>query len=51
MTLIPYTNPSDAKDFEENENTARKIGFGADTKNHTSSSLNLDLTLNPDFLK
>ncbi|MGB2847159.1 MAG: DUF5916 domain-containing protein [Saprospiraceae bacterium] len=49
VTLIPYTNLSDAKDFEENENTARKIGFGADTKITLSSSLNLDLTLNPDF--
>ena len=49
IALIPYLNTNYSQDFEEKE--AAKTGFdvGGDAKIALNSSLNLDLTVNPDF--
>ncbi len=49
ITMIPYANLNGAKDYEDVSNSKNKIGLGADAKITLSSSLNLDLTINPDF--
>ncbi|MFS4449362.1 DUF5916 domain-containing protein [Maribacter sp. 2307UL18-2] len=48
LTLIPYVNGITAKDFE-NDNDLNNLKVGADAKISVGNSLNLDLTLNPDF--
>jgi len=48
LTLIPYVNGFSGKDFEEDINT-NTFKFGGDAKVAIGNSLNLDLTLNPDF--
>lgn len=48
ISVIPYINTSGIQDFEENnDNTDFK--FGGDAKFTIGNSLNLDLTINPDF--
>ncbi len=48
LALIPYVNGISSKDFDANNNVS-KFGVGADAKISVGNSLNLDLTLNPDF--
>lgn len=48
LALIPYVNGITARDFENDENL-NNLKFGADAKISIGNSLNLDLTLNPDF--
>ena len=51
VSIIPYVSGGITKDFESNPPTdAQSIyNFGGDAKIGLSSSLNLDLTINPDF--
>ena len=51
ISVIPYINTSATRDFEdENQDaTQTQLNFGGDAKISISSSLNLDLTINPDF--
>lgn len=49
VVLIPYTSGGVSRDFEENEPTKGSIDVGADAKIAITSTLNLDLTVNPDF--
>jgi hypothetical protein len=48
LALIPYVNGIVAKDFESDDNL-NNLKVGADAKISVGNSLNLDLTLNPDF--
>ncbi len=49
LSLIPYIFGSAARDFEAGTDTNYRTDFGMDAKVGLSSSLNLDLTYNPDF--
>ena len=49
FSLIPYLFGSASRDNEEGEDTKYRKDFGFDAKAGLSSSLNLDLTYNPDF--
>jgi hypothetical protein len=48
ISIIPYINAITAKDFQGN-NSKSDLKFGGDAKFTIGSSLNLDLTINPDF--
>lgn len=48
LAFIPYINGIGAKDYENNID-ANSFRVGADAKVSIGNSLNLDLTLNPDF--
>lgn len=47
--IIPYTTAALKKNYADNEALKFSPGIGADAKLALSSSLNLDLTANPDF--
>ena len=49
LSLIPYVYGSASRNFEKGEDTRYRKDFGFDAKLGLSSSLNLDLTYNPDF--
>lgn len=49
MTVIPYVASSVGRNHEEGESSEYKLDAGFDAKVAVSSSLNLDLTFNPDF--
>jgi hypothetical protein len=49
LSLIPYLYGGISRNFEQQEPTVYKKSFGMDAKIGLSSSLNLDLTYNPDF--
>ena len=49
FSFIPYVLGGASKDFEQNESTDVQGEIGFDAKVGVSSSLNLDLTVNPDF--
>ena len=50
ISLIPYVIGTSASDFEDAiEDPTNKFNFGGDVKYAINSSLNLDLTVNPDF--
>lgn len=54
ISLIPYTSPSIIRSVVNNNGqksfrTTSKLNFGGDVKVGLGSSLNLDLTVNPDF--
>jgi hypothetical protein len=49
ISLIPYMLGSAAKDFENNGADKQTFDAGIDAKIAITSSLNLDLTVNPDF--
>lgn len=49
VTLIPYMAAGIGKNHEEGESTKSNLDAGFDAKVAVSSSLNLDLTFNPDF--
>ena len=49
ISVIPYTLVSTSKDFEDGTPADNSLSAGVDAKVAVSSSLNLDLTVNPDF--
>jgi len=49
IAVIPYLLGGVSKDYEENTPTSFRHEIGMDAKIGISSSLNLDLTINPDF--
>ncbi len=49
VAIIPYVSGSSFKDFEDNGSTTNQINAGLDAKIAVTSSLNLDVTVNPDF--
>ncbi|MBX2840826.1 MAG: carbohydrate binding family 9 domain-containing protein [Flammeovirgaceae bacterium] len=49
ISLIPYTLGGINKDFQNESNTENRFDVGLDAKVAVTSSLNLDLTVNPDF--
>ena len=49
LALIPYLYGSASRNFEKGDDTHYRNDFGFDAKLGLSSSLNLDLTYNPDF--
>lgn len=48
VTIIPYINGLTGKDFESDK-SSNSFDFGADAKLTIGNSMNLDLTVNPDF--
>ena len=49
LSLIPYVSGGTSRDFEAGTDVNYRGDFGMDAKLALSSSLNLDLTYNPDF--
>lgn len=49
ISVIPYAAQRTSKDFSTSTDTDSKFTFGGDAKIAVSSSLNLDVTVNPDF--
>ncbi len=49
LSVIPYVFGGASRDFEFSDETTYRTDFGLDAKIGLSSSLNLDLTYNPDF--
>ncbi len=49
VSLIPYTSAGIMKDYENGSGSTENFSIGGDAKIAVSSSLNLDLTVNPDF--
>jgi hypothetical protein len=49
LSLIPYITASTAKDLEAGTPVENKFEAGFDAKVSITPSLNLDLTVNPDF--
>ncbi|MEO7767907.1 MAG: DUF5916 domain-containing protein, partial [Ferruginibacter sp.] len=49
ISVIPYVLGALTKDYDHNKNTVFRKDIGADAKIAVTSSLNLDLTVNPDF--
>jgi hypothetical protein len=49
LAIIPYARTSAAKDYETGDPVAYDFQAGLDAKIPVTSSLNLDVTLNPDF--
>jgi Domain of unknown function (DUF5916) len=49
VSIIPYALTGISKNFEKNEDIVFRKDFGGDAKIAVSPSLNLDLTVNPDF--
>lgn len=49
LSFIPYIRASSAKDYEETGPVDNDLQAGLDIKIPVSTSLNLDLTVNPDF--
>ncbi|MBL7871828.1 MAG: carbohydrate binding family 9 domain-containing protein [Cyclobacteriaceae bacterium] len=49
ISLIPYAKGQMSRDFQTDEPQKQTTDFGGDAKIAITSSLNLDLTINPDF--
>ncbi|TCK85799.1 DUF5916 domain-containing protein [Albibacterium bauzanense] len=49
ISIIPYVLGGVSKDYENNTSTSYRKDIGGDAKIAITSSLNLDLTVNPDF--
>ncbi len=49
VSMIPFIAGAGSRDFIEETPTKRDLEFGGDAKIAVTSSLNLDLTVNPDF--
>lgn len=49
VSVIPYILAGGSKNIEQNKPTSYKRQIGVDAKVAVTSSLNLDLTINPDF--
>ena len=48
FAIIPYVNALHARDYSK-ESSDNKLKFGGDAKIALGNSMNLDLTVNPDF--
>ena len=48
-SIIPYVLGNVSQDLENNKNSEYEVKVGGDVKFSLTSSLNLDLTINPDF--
>jgi len=48
IAVIPYINAKTTKDFDNNAKLS-KLNFGGDVKLPIGNSMNLDITVNPDF--
>jgi hypothetical protein len=49
ISIIPYMAAKNTQNFEERTPTERKVNIGGDAKIALSPSLNLDVTINPDY--
>ena len=49
ISIIPYALGGVTRDHERNTSTKSRLDIGADAKIALTSSMNLDLTVNPDF--
>jgi hypothetical protein len=49
LSVIPYIKGSASRNYEKAEDMKQKFDFGSDAKIGLSTSLNLDLTYNPDY--
>jgi len=49
ISVVPYVLGSTTKDFDGNEPSKQTARIGGDAKIALSTSMNLDLTINPDF--
>ena len=49
ISIIPYVLGSVSKDYQNNKTTGYRKDIGGDVKIAVTSSVNLDLTVNPDF--
>lgn len=49
VSIIPYTAARISQDFQNDQERVEDINFGGDAKIAITPSLNLDLTVNPDF--
>jgi hypothetical protein len=49
ISVIPYVSASTAKDYLNGKPSVNQTGLGLDAKIAVTPSLNLDLTVNPDF--
>ena len=49
VSIIPYTSANIAKNFEDDLPADKSFNFGGDAKFAVTSSINLDMTFNPDF--
>ncbi|MFO7923398.1 MAG: DUF5916 domain-containing protein [Bacteroidales bacterium] len=49
LSLIPYVSGNASRDYEAGSDAKKRADFGMDAKLALSSSVNLDLTYNPDF--
>lgn len=49
VSVIPYITGGLSRNFEEGEPLGQRTGIGGDAKLAVTPSLNLDLTVNPDF--
>jgi len=49
LAIIPYLAGEANRNYQTNSNTKSRLNVGGDAKIGVSSSLNLDLTVNPDF--
>ncbi len=49
ISLIPFALGGASKDYTNGKNTSYKLNIGLDAKISVTSSLNLDMTLHPDF--
>jgi len=49
ISFIPYGSLKLTKDYQNNENSVFTPSFGADAKVILSTSMNLDITVNPDY--
>lgn len=49
VSIIPYVASKSSRDYEEGTRQDLRMGYGADAKIAVTTSLNLDVTVNPDF--
>ncbi len=49
LSVIPYVTANNSRDFENSTSPIRGVNAGFDAKIAVTPSLNLDLTVNPDF--
>jgi hypothetical protein len=49
ISIIPFSSANVTKDFEEQSPTSKNFSLGGDAKVAITSSMNLDMTFNPDF--
>ncbi len=49
VSVIPFVATKSSRDYEENVREDLNLAYGTDAKIAVTSSLNLDITINPDF--